>query len=193
MINAHLVPEVFANLPQQSLMQNTYSALKTRVREALVEDWCRLFPHPAYYHHPPALHPRPFMGLGKFVAGRIHQMRAGKGYLAAHPSWRAPEADTSCPHWGLEAESFEHAFLTWPSRQGVCTRLLYGLTDVGHEAPLRSSLPLLKSLSTYISVTSTGFPPTMFLPSMPPSSPPFLLSPPNPPPPVFHVFSLAEA
>ena len=196
MINTHLVPEVLPNLPLQSLMESTYSALKKRVRQALIEDWSQLFPTPAYYHHPPVLHPRPFMGLGKFIVGRIHQMRAGKSYLAAHSSWRAPEADTSCPRCGLEPESFEHAILTCPSRQGACTRLLHGVTDVGHEAPLWSSLPLLKRLATYISVTSMGLPPTMSpptTPTTPPSSPPFPLAPPNPPPPVFRVFSLAEA
>ena len=81
MINSHLVPEVLALLPPQSLMLITYSALKKRVREALIADWSRLFPPPAYYRHPPTLHPRPFMGLRKCVAGGIHQMIAGKRYL----------------------------------------------------------------------------------------------------------------
>ena len=38
MINAHLVPGILPNLPPQSLMESTYSALKKRVREALIED-----------------------------------------------------------------------------------------------------------------------------------------------------------
>jgi len=132
------------------------------------------------------------MGLGKFIAGRIHQMRAGKSYLAAHPTWRSPDADTSCPRCGLEPETFEHAVLSCPSRQHSRSRLLHGVTDVGPEAQLWSSLPLLKRLATFISVTSTGFPPTMFPPTTPPSSPLFSLSPPRVPPPVFRVFSLAE-
>jgi len=133
------------------------------------------------------------MGLGKFIAGRIHQMRAGKSCLAAHPAWRAPEADTSFPRCGLEPESFEHAMLTCPSRHGTRACLLHGVTEVGQEAPLWSSPHLLKRLATYISVTTMGFPPMMFPPTTPPSFPPFPLSPPNPPPPVFRVFSLAEA
>jgi len=48
MINAHLVPEVLPNLPPRSLMESTYSPLKKRVREALIEHWSRLFPPPAY-------------------------------------------------------------------------------------------------------------------------------------------------
>jgi len=69
MINAYLVLEVLALLFRQSLMTSTYSALNKRVREALIGEWSRLSPPPAYYHHPPALRRRPFMGLGKFVAG----------------------------------------------------------------------------------------------------------------------------
>jgi len=131
-------------LPPQSLMDSTYSTLKKRVREALLEEWASLFPTPGDYLHPPALHPRPFMGLSKFVAGRIHQMRAGKGYLAALRTWRSPDVDTSCPGSGLEPETFEHAILSCPSRQYSRSRLLHGVTDVDSEGPLWSSLPLLK-------------------------------------------------
>ena len=191
MINSHLVCLTRTLLPQ-SLMDNTYSALKKRARETHLAEWASLFPTTGYYLHPPALSARPFMGLGKFVAGRIQQIRAGKSYLAAHPTWRSPDADTSCPRCGLEPETFEHAILSCPSRQHSRSRLLHGITDVGPEAPLWSSLPRLKRLATFIGVTSTGFPPTMFPQTTPPSSPPFSLSPPRVPPPVFCVFSLAE-
>ena len=191
MSNSHLVCPT-PTLPPKSLMDSTNSTLTKRVREKLLAEWASLFPTPRYYLHPPALFPRPFMGLGKFVAGRIHQMRAGKCYLAAHPTWRFPDADTSCPRCGLEPETFEHAILSCPSRQHSRSRLLHGVTDVSPEAPLWSSLPLLKRFATFIGVPSTGFPPTMFPPSTPPSSPPFSLSPQRVPPPVFRVFSLAE-
>jgi len=46
MINADLVPRATPNLPPQYVMGSTYSALKKRVREALIEDWSRLFPPP---------------------------------------------------------------------------------------------------------------------------------------------------
>jgi len=68
MINSHLVCPAPV-LPPKSLMDSTYSALKKRVKETLLEEWASLFPTPGYYLHPPALHPRRFMGLGKFVAG----------------------------------------------------------------------------------------------------------------------------
>jgi len=191
MINSHLVCPT-PTLPPQSLMDNTYSALKKRIRETLLAEWASLFPTPGYYQHPPTISPRPFMGLGKFVAGRIHQMRPGKSYLAAHPTWRSPNADTSSPRCGLEPETFEHAILSCPSKGHSRSRLLHSFTDVGPEAPLWTSLPLLKRHATFIGITSTGFPPTMFPPTTPPSSPPFSLSPPRVPPPVFRVFSLAD-
>jgi len=191
MINSH-VGCAATSLPLQSLMDNTYCALKKRIREAVLAEWASLFPTPGYYLHPPALSPRPFMGLGKLVAGRIHQRRAGKSYLAAHPTWRSPYADTSCPRCGLKPETFEHAILSCPSRQHSRSRFLHGVTSVDPEAPRWTSLPLLKRLATFIGVTSTGFPPTMFPPTTPPSSPFFSLSPPRVPPLVFLVFSLAE-
>ena len=191
MINSHLISSAPSTLPP-SLMANTFSALQKRVREALLAELPDLLPTSGYDNHPPALNPRPFMGLGKFIAGRIHQMRAGKSYLAAHPTWRAPDTDTSCPRCGLEAETFEHAILTCPSRQGARSRLLHGVLSVGQDAPLWSSLPLLKRLATFISVTSTGFPPLMFPPNTHSSSPPLPLSPLAEPPPAFRVFSLAE-
>jgi len=56
MINSHLVSPALT-VPPQSLIDNTYHALKKRVREALLDEWPRLFPAPGYYHHPPALNP----------------------------------------------------------------------------------------------------------------------------------------
>ena len=135
MIKSHLVFPTPA-FPPQSLMDSTYSALKKTVREKHLEEWASLFPTPGYYLHHPATSPRPFMGLGKFIAGRIHQMRAGKSYLAAHPTWRSPDADTSCPRCSLEPETFEHAILSCPSRQHSRSYLLHGVTDIGPEAPL---------------------------------------------------------
>jgi len=77
-INSPLISSAPSALPR-SLMDNTYSALKKRVREALLAQWPGLLPTPGYYHHVPSLNPQPFMGWSKFIAGRIPQMRAGKG------------------------------------------------------------------------------------------------------------------
>jgi len=96
MINSHLISTAPSAHPL-SLMDYTYSALKRSVMEALIAEWPGLLPTPGYYHHLPALNLQRFVGLGKLIARRIHQMSAGKSYLAAHPTWRSPDADTSYP------------------------------------------------------------------------------------------------
>ena len=191
MINSHPVWPT-PTLPLLSLMDNTYSALTQRGREKLLAEWASLVPTPGYYLHPPALSPRPFMRLGNFVAGRIHQIRAGKSYLTAHPTWTSPDAATTCPGCGLDPETLVHAILSCPSRQDSRLHLLHCVTEVGTKAPLSTFLPMLKRLATFIGVTSTGFPPSLIAPTTPPSSPTVSLSPPCVPPAVFCIFSLAE-
>ena len=71
MINSHLISPALA-VPPQSLMDNTYSTLKQRVREALLDEWPRLLPTSGYYQHEPTMRPRAFLGLDKFIAGRVH-------------------------------------------------------------------------------------------------------------------------
>ena len=93
-------------------------------------------PTPAYYHYPLSLTPYPFMGLGRFMAGRIHQMRAQKSYLTAHPSWSRVLESKHCSRYGNENEIFSHAILRCPSTSTECERLLQGLTNVGPESPL---------------------------------------------------------
>ena len=82
----HAPPPPGTDIPPPQLMLKTYRALKKRARDALLKDWETLHPAPDYYPYTPRLTPHPFMGLDKFVAGRIHEMRANKSYLAAHPS-----------------------------------------------------------------------------------------------------------
>ena len=97
-------------------MLKTYLALKRRARDALLADWASLHPTPEYYPFQPRLTPDPFMGLDKFVAGRIHQMRAGKSYLAAHPSWWSELPDHTCPRCAPAPETFSHAILHCPRK-----------------------------------------------------------------------------
>jgi len=112
------------------------------------------------------------MGLGKFVAGRIHQMGAAKSYLATHLSWFDQNPKTSCPRWGNESESFEHASLTCPARLRVRDLLLKGVSSLGPDAPFWTKLNLVKAIGQSISDTRTGFPPDMTFDSFPPPSPP---------------------
>ena len=169
MIKSHLASMALTT-PSQTGMDNGYSPRKKRVREALLDEWARLFPKPGYYHHLSTVHQRPLMGMCNFLAGRIHQMSEGKSYLAAHPTWRTPDANNSCPPCSLEPVTFEHTILSYRSRPHARSRLLHGVSDICHQDPIWTSLPLLKSLASFISLTSTGFLPTMFPPTTPPSS-----------------------
>ena len=117
------------------------------------------------------------MGLDKFVAGRIHQMRAGKSYLAAHPSWWSELPNDICPRCGLAPESFAHAVLDCPKKNREKTLLLGEVSSLDEGSPLWSSGPLIQALDQFITATRTGFPPDMYPFSPLPSSP---VSPPSP-------------
>jgi len=110
-------------LPPIPVVVPSFTRVKLRAKQLLLSDWSST-PAPPYYPYLPSTRPHPFMGLGKFVAGRIHQMRSGKGYLAAHPSWDNPYADTSCPLCSQPPQTFEHAILSCPSSACQRSRLL---------------------------------------------------------------------
>jgi len=165
--NATLFPEQ-ASLPPHDTMTNAYKALKGRTRLLLLEEWRRLAPPPLYYTFPLSLTPHPFMGLGKFIAGRIHQMRAQKSYLAAHPSWSSLDDPKHGPRCGEEDETFSHAILRCQSTFFHRDRLLQGLTSVGPDSLLWTTKDLLLAMAAFIRATATNYPPNMF-PSLPPS------------------------
>jgi len=152
----------------------SYTRLKLRAKQLLLSDWSAT-PAPLYYPYLPSMRPHPFMGLGKFVAGRIHQMRSGKSYLAAQPSWGDPDADTSCPLCSEARQTFEHAILSCPSSAHQRSRLLQGISDLAPEAPVWSDQQLLIALAEFIRTTATGFPP-----GMPPLAPSLHRPPTNP-------------
>jgi len=175
---ADLLPEA-PSLPPPDTMTNVYRALKGRTRLLLLEEWRRLAPPPPYYTFPFFLTPHAFMGLGKFMASRIHQMRAQKSYLAAHPSWSRTDDPRHCPRCGEEEETFSHAILRCKSTSYHRERLLQGLSDMGPDSPLWSDKQLLLALAASIRATGTNYPPDMF-PSLPPS-PVSMVFPSSPP------------
>ena len=83
MINTTLLPDLPA-LPSDEIITNTYRALNRRAQTLMMEHWHSL-PLPDYYPYPLRLSPHPFMGLGKFMAGRIHQMGSQKRWLPTPP------------------------------------------------------------------------------------------------------------
>jgi hypothetical protein len=141
-------------------MSAACAALRARAGILLLNDWTATAPPPSYYPYPLQLTPHPFMGLGKFIAGRLHQMRSQKSYLAGHHDW-AHDSLPHCPRCGGEPESLDHAILTCPSTAYPRARLLQAVTDIGPESPLWSDLGLLLSLSDFIKATKLGFPPSM--------------------------------
>ena len=137
----------------------------------MIDEWNSLHPFPDYYKYPCRLAPHPFMGLDKFIAGRLHQMRAHKSYLAAHPSWWSEDPDTSCPRCRSEAETFEHAILHCRAKSRHRDRYLEPTLSLHADSPLWDNKEHLDALSQYLSATRTGFPPEMAPSHMPSRSP----------------------
>ena len=164
-------------LPPVPWVIPSYAHLKLRAKQLLLSDWSAT-PAPAYYPFPPSMRPHPFMGLERFVAGRIHQMRSGKSYLSAPPSWDNPDGDRSCPVCSEAPQSFKHAILSGPSSARHRFRLLQWVSDLAPEAPIWSDQQLLVALAQFIRTTATGFSPGMppLAPSLHTSSNPFVLS-----------------
>ena len=79
-INSLLLPDL-PPLPDDATMSAAYRALQRKARSLMVEHWHFFSQVLVFYTFPLSLSPHPFMGLGKFMAGRIHQMRAQKSYL----------------------------------------------------------------------------------------------------------------
>src|SRR5205807_9556907 len=127
---AHLLP-VGGGLPPNNVMPAAYRGLQGRSRCLLFEDWKCLAPPLYYYSFTLQLSPHPVMGLGKFMASRVHQMRAQKSYLATHPSWSdGPALTKLCPWCREEEETFTHAILRCLARAPERERLLQGVTDL---------------------------------------------------------------
>ena len=111
----HLVPSDFGAPDPPPI---TWSALRARVTLSLSEEWASR-PLPDYYSFTPSLSPHPFMGLPKFLAGRIHQLRSGKSYLAAHrPDWCQNPVIPTCPRCSSGEETFAHAVFECPPASG---------------------------------------------------------------------------
>ena len=103
------------SLSSDTIMVGAYRALRRKARSLMMDHW-RSLSLPDYYSFPLRFAPHPFMGLGKFIASRIHQMRAQKSYLAAHPSWFNASDSQLCPLCGDEPESSVTPYYAVPPR-----------------------------------------------------------------------------
>ena len=89
--------------------------------------------------------PSPFIGLGKFVVRRLHQIRAQKCYLATHRSWFDQDEPNSYPRCYQGDQNFEHTLLKCATR--VCDENLplkrsHLLTPVPHSGQTTPSFRL---------------------------------------------------
>ena len=185
----HLVHDLIRDIPVLPLTPSSqsvasagrepstsFAAIRATLEPLLLADWIATArPPPAQYLFDPALSPHAFTGLPRFIGGRIHQMRSGASYLAAHSSWWNCTDSKLCPFCEEDEESFPHAVLHCPAKCLPRLANLSGIDDLGPDAPLWSSVPLLRGLAEYLYATRTGFPPAMqycrAIPSSPPSSP----------------------
>ena len=159
----HAPPPPGMHIPPPQLMPKTYLALKGWPRNALLDDWATLDPAPENYPYQLRLTPHPFMGLEKFVAGRIHQMRAGKRYLTAHRAWWSELRHHACPRCTSAPQTFSHPVLHCPRKNRERSLLLWEVTSLDEGSPLWSSDHLIRALGQFITATHTGFPPEMRL------------------------------
>jgi len=153
----HLLGETYPSPP----LGRTYPQLKLQCKKLLLEEWEAAAPGPERCAYRPSLRPHSFMGLSKFDAGRLHQIRSGKSYLRAHLSWDN-HTSTTCPSCGEAPEDFEHAILHCLAKEPARTRHLQGVTELGPEAPVWSSAALLGAHTRFVRSTATAFPPGMF-------------------------------
>ena len=120
-----------------------------------MKEWEEDAPDPARYPYRPSLKPHPFMCLDKFTAGRLHEMRSGKSYLGAHPSWDS-EVPTTCPSCEEAPETFEHAILQCLARGPARSHHLQAVSDIGPDTPAWSSDSLLPALARFSRSTATA-------------------------------------
>ena len=156
-ISQHLLSDFYPEPP----LGRSYPQLKLKCKNLLMEEWDKAAPDPARYPFQPSLKPHPFMGLDKFTAGRLHQMRSGKSYLRAHPSWDS-DAPTTCPSCFSAPETFEQAILRCSAKESARTHHLQGVLDIGPDAPVWPSAAFLDALARFIKSTATALPPGMF-------------------------------
>ena len=145
-------------LPLSRMPSVTYQAHRAPLLQSLLADWSDLSPPvPHSYPYSASLTPHAFTGLPRFICGRIHQMRSGASYLAAHVSWRNRDSSTLCPFCEEDNESFQYAILHCPAKAHPRLTHLSGVEDIGSNGPLWLTVSLLRGFAEYLYATRTGF------------------------------------
>ena len=137
-------------------MVNAYLALRCLAQSLMIEQG-RSLSLPDYYSYLPHLIPHPFMGLGKFIACRIHKGRWQKSYLVLHLSWFNVSDSQLWPLYVDEPAPYCHAILPCLAKAAPRASHHQGIYSVGLNASLSTSSSLLLSLAVYIRSTGTAF------------------------------------
>ena len=146
-----LTPSSQAETSTGPTPSTSFAAIKATLKPLLLADWNALaHPPPALFLYHASLSPRPFTGLPRFISTHIHQMRSAASYLAAHLSWRNHLQPTLCPLCEEDDESFQHAILHCPAKSLPRLVNLSGVDNIGPDAPLWSSGPLLRGFAHYL-------------------------------------------
>ena len=110
------------------------------------------------YVYPVPSRPHHFMKLGKFQALRIHQMRSGRSYLAAHKDPLGQDPDPACRRCWQGEETFHHTAITCSAHDRFRTALCPTVESVEPDSPLWRSPEDLKSFGRFILSARINFP-----------------------------------
>jgi len=136
------------SLPLIREPSTTYQALRTPLIQSLLTDGLNTSPPvPLSYPCSACLTPHAFTGLPWFICGHIHQMRTGASHLAAHVSWKNRNSSTLCLFCEEEDEFFQHEILLCPAKAQPRLTHLSGVDDIGPDALLRHSVPVLRGFT----------------------------------------------
>jgi len=142
-----ILPLASTNLIPLPLGRNpsvTYQALRAPLELLLLADWLSISPPvPSSDLYRACLTPHAFTGLPSFICRRIQQMRTGASHLAPDVSWRNRDSSTLCPFCKEDDKSFQHTILLCPAKAQSRLTHLSGVDDIGPDAPLWLSVPLL--------------------------------------------------
>ncbi|KAG0127664.1 hypothetical protein HOY82DRAFT_613226 [Tuber indicum] len=156
-----LINPAAERLPPDVLLMDDSDLQMTAHRIKLLTDWSLQAPPDLYYHYPVSTRPHAFIGLDRFIAGRIYQICSGKSYLSRHHAWDKDGEPSLCWHSKKEDANLHHAILTCTAKADLRVLHLPGVSDGGPDLPIWTSVDLIKGLANYITHIGTGFPSDM--------------------------------
>jgi len=136
---------------------------KEVIRKKIQKEWVEWEYPPYYEYRPPFRECWYFMTLPKFMAGRIHQMRANKSYLKAQKDWSNQDKDPHCDRCRQADQTFRHIItdcpaLASPFRHGKDPEIF----NIGRESMLwkedKPGQALMKELSGHVMKNLINFP-----------------------------------